>query len=394
MKVAYLDISSGVSGDMLLAALINAGAPLPRLKKELKKVNITGYTIKANKAKHNGIEGTSIQIHLKHQPRYKMSEIARLIKHSRLRNRIKFQAQNIFGRLGHAESVVHGQPIRKLHVHDIGATDAILDILGTLICLDMLGIKKVYASPFNTGIGSLRYIHGKIPVPAPATTELIKGLPIIKSLAKAELTTPTGAAIVSGIADSFGEIPSIEICGIGYGIGSYRTPELSPLRVIIGNKMLGTEKDAILKIETNIDDTPFEAFPMIIKKLMRAGALDAYIFPIMMKKKRIGMQLNILCNLPGRDQILKTIFSETTTLGVRTFLVKREKLFRQISPIKTKYGRIRLKTAILDDKTENIMPEFEDCRKIARKNNLSLKAVYALALTIFAERNLYDKNNR
>jgi len=342
MKIAYFDCPSGIAGNMILGALIDAGLPVEYLKEELKKLRISHLTPRISKVKKHGIQGTYFEVKIKKQKKHRrLKDILKFINQSRLSSRVKAQSTQVFKKLAEAESYVHGIPVNQVHFHEVGAVDSIVDIVGCAIGLEYFNIREIYCSPLNLGSGSVNTAHGRLPVPAPATLKLLKGIPVYNSGIKKELVTPTGAAIISTLAKLFGPLPRIKAEKIGFGAGSYNLKEQpNLLRIIIGEKEIQTERDAILQIEANIDDMNPQLYDQAIARLMKAGALDAYILPIRMKKQRNAVQLVVLCAPEKKEKILEAIFNYTTTLGTRAFLVEREILKRKV--FKTKYGRIKV----------------------------------------------------
>jgi hypothetical protein len=361
MKIAYFDCQSGISGNMILGALLNAGFPLSYLKTELKKLLVSRYSLLVTNKKTS----TYFNVKTKEEkhPRC-LKDIIRIIKQSKLSSKIKKKSIQIFENLAEAESIVHGIPINKVHFHEIGAVDAIIDIVGAVIGLEYLGIEEIYSSPINTGSGKVKTTHGLLPVPAPATLEILKGVPIYDSGIKKELTTPTGASIIKTLAKGFGPLPRIKVSTIGIGAGSHDLLEQpNILRVIIGEKEIQAEHDAILQIEANIDDMNPKFYDRAITNIMKAGALDAYITPIRMKKQRNAVQLVALCKPEDKEKVLDSIFTETTSFGIRVFLVEREKLKKQI--VKTKYGRIKF--GKLGEKIKTMAIEPDDYIRLKNK---------------------------
>lgn len=358
MKIAYFDCPSGLAGNMILGALIDAGLDSHYLEKELG--NLRGnrdvqsqvsehYKLQIKKTKKHGIKGTYFDVRTKEPQHHRnLADILRIIKQSRLSKQVKTLSIRIFRRLAEAEAKVHGISVGKIHFHEVGAVDAIIDIVGTCIGFEKLGIKKVYCSPLPNGRGKIVHAHGLLPNPAPAAAELLKGAPTYSAGIKGELVTPTGAAIISTLA-SFQAMPKMTVEAIGYGAGSLNLPIPNLLRVFIGEAELPTEHDAILQIETNIDDMDPERYDPAIAKIMRAGALDASIQPIRMKKLRNAIKLEVLCRPEDKDKILDAVFTETTTIGVRIYLVKREKLRREI--------RAEKKISYLGSQIKRIKPE-------------------------------------
>jgi len=318
----------------------------------------------------------NVKIYHEHHHR-NFKDILTIINKSKLSKKVKVLSIKIFKRLAEAEAKVHGVSVNKVYFHEVGAVDAIIDIVGTAIGLEKLGIERVYCSPIPYGHGTIKHAHGILPIPAPATAELLKGIPTYQVNVKAELTTPTGAAIISTIANDFIDAPRIKVEKIGAGAGSLVFPHLpNILRVFIGEAQIPAEKDVILQIEANIDDMHPQRYNSAIAKIMRARALDAYITPILMKKKRQAITLTVLCAPEERDTVLQKIFEQTTTLGVRVYLVPREKLTKKFIAVQTKYGKAQVKLGYLGQEIKTIAPEYEDCRRLAQKHHLPVQAVY------------------
>lgn len=331
MRIAYFDAPTGLAGNMILGALLDAGLAPAYLTRELRKLRITNYALRITKTKKHHLAGTYLEVISKNENKNRnLKDILIIIKKSKLSRDVKELSSRIFRRLAEAEAEVHGTTINQVHFHEVGAIDAIVDIVGACIGLEKLGIEKIYCSPLPSGRGRIVHAHGLLPIPAPATAELLKGFPTYGNGIRGELVTPTGAAIITTLADSFGEMPRIELKAIGYGAGTIDLPIPNLLRVFIGEAQLPSERDVILQIETNIDDMDPKLYDLAIAKIMRAGALDAAVQPIRMKKMREAVKLQVLCQPEDKDKILDAVFTETTTIGVRIFLVKREKLKRVI----------------------------------------------------------------
>jgi len=370
MKILYLDCSSGVSGNMLIGGLLNAGMDVEYLKKEIKKLHLSGYSFAFRKK----LGGIYFNISLtKKQSVRKLSDIRQLINKSRLSPRIKRRSLATFAKLAEAESKVHGVPLNQVHFHELGAVDTIIDIVGCAIGLEYFGIAEVFSSPLNVGSGWIKTRHGLLPIPAPATAELLVGIPIYDSGIKKELVTPTGAAIVATLVKRFGPLPRLRVSSIGAGAGSYKLKEQpNLLRIYIGEKEFQAERDAILQIETNIDDMDPRYYDLAVAKLMKAGALDAYLLPLRMKKRRSAVQLIVLCMPDKKEEILEALFTYTTSLGTRIFLVEREKLKRK--SFKTRYGRIKL--GVLEGKPKSIALEPDDYSLLLKKHKFPTKSTY------------------
>jgi uncharacterized protein (TIGR00299 family) protein len=384
MTLAYFDCFSGISGDMTLGALVDAGITIDVLRTELAKLNLPGYELTSEKTKRSGIGATRVHVIIdqKDQKSRHLSDIVSIIKASSLSLTVKEKSSRIFTRLADAEAKVHGVTPDMIHFHEVGAVDAIVDIVGSVIGLEHLGISRIMSSAINVGSGTIQSSHGALPVPAPATVELLAGVPIYQTGAQSELATPTGAVIISTLGTSFGPIPPMKIERVAYGAGDKEFPGLpNVLRLIIGQPVEGYEEDTSVVIETNIDDMSPQVYDYLIEKLMQQGAQDVYLTPIIMKKGRPAILLSVLTDKSKTDAVLDTIFSETTSIGVRIQEVGRRKLFREIREIVTVYGKIRIKISKRGDAVLTITPEYEDCRKIAEERNIPLKQVMEEAKT-------------
>ncbi len=388
MEIAYFDCFSGISGDMILGSLIDLGLDIEYLKNEFKKINISGYEINVIKTKKNDISCIKVNITVKDKQKHRsLKEINALIDKSELNLEIKKKSKNIFLKLAKAESKIHNIDINNVHFHEIGAIDSILDIIGAVIGLDKLNIKKIYSSSIPVGRGFVKSAHGKLPIPAPATSELLKGIPIYSTKVEGELVTPTGAAIISSLTESFGEMPLMQIEKIGYGAGKSDFDHPNLLRIFIGESLEKYDTDTVNVIEINIDDMNPEHYEVVFEKLLKNGALDVYLTNIQMKKNRPGIKLSIISPLEITDQLTDIIFNETTTFGLRIYKTNRKKLFVEMEKVETKYGEITIKIGKTKDKIKLVSPEYEDCKKLAQENNVSLKEIYELAkLSYFSKK--------
>ena len=383
MRVAYFDCPTGIAGNMIIGALLDAGLELNYLKQKLNSLHLTPYTLHLSKKIKRGLAGTYFNVATGENDNHRnLRDILRIINKSKLSKSVKTLSSRIFKRLAEAEATVHGVSVSKVHFHEVGAIDAIIDIVGTCSGLEKLGVEKVYCSPLPLGKGSIRHAHGILPNPAPATVELLRGVSTYGTKMTKELVTPTGAAIISTLAEGFVDLPRMKLETIGRGAGWFDLPLPNILTLYIGEAEIPTHRDAVLQIETNIDDMDPAAYPKIIKRLMKAGALDAYVTPILMKKERKAINLIVLANPKDRDKILDEIFSRTTSLGVRIYLVAREKLDRKIIKIRTKYGTAKIKVGLLGNKAKIFAPEFEDYKKIAHKHHIPIKTAYQAAKKI------------
>jgi uncharacterized protein (TIGR00299 family) protein len=393
MTLAYFDCFSGISGDMTLGALADAGVSIDALRSELSKLNLPGYRITAEKVTRSGIAATKVNVDLneKKQPVRHLSDIRTIIESSLLSQAVKQKSIRIFERLAEAEAKVHGTTPDNVHFHEVGAVDAIVDIVGSIIGLELLGITEIISSPVNLGTGTIRSAHGTLPVPSPAASELLKGVPVYSSSILFELTTPTGAAIISTLSSSFGPLPRMKIERIAYGAGNKDFPEQpNVLRLFLGEPVAAYAEDSSIVIETNIDDMNPQTYDYIIEKLMKQGAQDVYLTPIIMKKGRPAILLSVLTDKARSEAVLDTIFRETTSIGVRINEVGRKKLSREIRDVETIYGTVRVKVSRQGDETLTVTPEYEDCRKIAEEKQIPLKQVIEEAKNMFSRKGTKD----
>jgi hypothetical protein len=375
MKICYFDTFSGISGDMILGSFISAGLPLDELGNELKKLHLNNFNISASEIKRNSISAVKFDVDIpvyEHTHR-NIQDITKIIESSDLSEYVKASSIKIFNNIALAESRVHNIPIDRVHFHEVGAIDSIVDIIGTVICLESFKIDKIYSSPIRVGSGGfVKTQHGNLPIPAPATSELLKNYPTVISDLPYELTTPTGAAIITTLSSGIMEGNEIRIEKIGYGAGSMEIPDLpNLLRVFIGDTFSEFIRDEVLIIETNIDDMNPQFYPFVIEQVIAKGAYDAHLVPIIMKKGRPGILLSIITPKEFYNDVLEVVYSHTTTIGSRVQSIKREKLPREIKEFDTSLGKINAK--IIDFRgSKRIVPEFEDCKKIALENNLSI----------------------
>ncbi|RMD85731.1 MAG: nickel pincer cofactor biosynthesis protein LarC [Calditrichaeota bacterium] len=380
-KIAYFDCFSGISGDMIIGALLDAGAEFHRLKAELAKLPLSDYELHTQKISKQHITATKFDVVDKGQTAYRhLKDLNAIVEDSNLPEEIQKRAKNIFLRIAQAEARIHGQPIEKIHFHEIGAVDTIVDVVGALICLKLLKIDKVFCSKINVGSGFVEFSHGKFPVPAPATAELLKGVPIYSSDIQMELTTPTGAAIITEIASGFGELPVMVPETIGYGAGERDLSQPNVLRVFVGHQEISSDldQDRIVIMETNIDDMNPQWYDTVMEKLLQQGALDVYLTSVLMKKGRPAIKLTVLARIGDEGKLARLIFQETTSIGIRMREEMRKKLHREIKEVNTQFGKVKFKIARLGDEIINATPEYEDCKRIAHENNLTLKKVYQL----------------
>jgi pyridinium-3,5-bisthiocarboxylic acid mononucleotide nickel chelatase len=382
MTLAYFDCFSGISGDMTLGALVDAGVSIDSLRAELEKLNLSGYTLTAEKVKRSGIAATKVHVLLdgKQQPLRRLSDIGNIIGASALPPAVKQKSLAIFSRLARAEAKVHGTTPDKVHFHEVGAVDALVDIVGSVIGLELLGVTGVAASSVNVGSGTVETAHGLLPIPAPATAEMLAGISFYQSSTLFELTTPTGAAIITTLGTSFGPLQKMQVERIAYGAGDRDFSERpNVLRLMIGERTEAFGEDVSIVIETNIDDLNPQVYDYLIGKLMEQGAQDAYLTPIIMKKGRPAVLLSVLADPSRTDVLVEAIFRETTSIGVRIRETFRKKLDREIRELDTAYGRVRIKISKRGSEVLSATPEYEDCRRIAEAKNIPLKTVIEAA---------------
>ncbi|SDC47222.1 MULTISPECIES: nickel pincer cofactor biosynthesis protein LarC [unclassified Candidatus Frackibacter] len=384
-RILYFDSLSGISGDMTIGALLDLGVDEDEFLEELKKINIDGYEIKVEEDKKKGITGINFDViladhdthsqdnHNHHHAHRNLYDIEKIIDESELNEDVKELSRRIFKLVAQAEAVVHAKPIDKVHFHEVGAVDSIVDIIGAAICIDKLGVDKIYSSPLHVGTGFTKCAHGKIPVPAPATLEILKDVPIYSKGIKSELVTPTGAAIIKTLAQDFTTFPQMSVEKIGYGLGNKDLEIANLLRVVLGKKK---RKRKLMIIETNIDDMNPEVYSHLVPLLLKEGALDVYLTNIMMKKNRPGVKVNILCYQNEYQKFEDILFRETTTLGTRRYEVEGTALDRKFIKVETEFGEMTLKVALTDGEVLKYAPEYDECKEIANEFGLPLKDVY------------------
>ncbi len=444
MKLLYLDCFAGISGDMTIGALLDLGLELEALEEALRKLPVEGYELRAFPVNKNGVQATQFQVNLleKHgkrladseyqevpfqeeaqpllpgstahredpHPHRHLSDILAMIAQSSLPESVRATAAAIFKRLGEAEAAVHGMPIDQVHLHEVGGVDAIIDIVGTVIGLELLGVEEIIASPLPLGSGFVRSTHGILPVPAPATAALLQNVPVYSGPGPGELVTPTGAAIVTTLAKQFGPMPLMRVTGVGYGSGTRQREYPNVLRAFLGEVdesvaqksggkipgrnpypeqhagpqvASGYHESPSVMIEANLDDMNPQFFAPLLDHLFEAGALDATLTPLQMKKGRPGVQLQVLAYPTSLDELLKIIFTESTTIGARSYPVLKHMLQRESHPVETPYGSVQVKVARLGGQVMTVAPEFEDCRRLAEKHQVPIKDIYALALSAY-----------
>ena len=383
MKIAYFDCFAGISGDMTLGALIGAGADAEGLRKGLANLGVAGFALEVGRRMRGPIEATDVRVCLDdhHHPHHRrLGDILAIIGDAELSPRVKETAGGIFRRLAAAEGKVHGHSPEEVHFHEVGAVDAIVDIVGTALCLEMLGWPQIVASPLPTFHGYARGAHGTFPLPAPATAELLIGVPWRDLDIEGELVTPTGAAIIREIASGFGPLPAMRIERIGYGAGKSDFGIPNALRVLIGEQIAAqAQAESVAVLETNIDDLNPQFYETALERLFAAGALDVFLTPIQMKKNRPGTLLSVLCAPDRVQELARIVLAETSTFGVRTSHWERICLERRWEEVMTEFGTIRIKIGQMDGRALTASPEYEDCKKAAAGHGVPVRQVYEAA---------------
>jgi hypothetical protein len=382
MKIAYFDCIGGASGDMLLGALIDAGLASDDLRARLAALRLNDFELKTRHVNKNGFSATKVDVVVANDvPERHLAEIVAIVEGSSLPSSIKQHASAIFQHMAEVEAGIHGTTLDRVHLHELGGVDTIVDVVGCLVGLDALGIEKVYASPLPMGRGFIRGAHGQIPLPAPATVALLKDVPIVGSEIEKELVTPTGAALLAALATGFGPIPPMTLRAVGYGAGGRDLPVPNVVRLLLGEQdapaSLGVE--SVVVLETNIDDLNPQIYDHVMARLFMAGALDVFLSPIQMKKNRPGTLLRVICRPGDSGPLTGILLRETSTLGVRQQTMGRMSLPREFRVVTTPYGDVRIKIATLGDGTRRAAPEYDDCRRLAEATGAALREVYRAA---------------
>jgi uncharacterized protein (TIGR00299 family) protein len=382
MKIAFFDCFAGASGDMILGALMDAGLGLKQLKGQLAKLHLTHYDVQLKKVLKKGLGGSQAVVtidkdhHL--QPRRHLSHIREIIENSEVSESAKHKSIKIFTRLAEAEAKVHRTRIENIHFHEIGAMDAVIDVVGAVAGLELLNIEAVFCSPLHVGTGTVECAHGTLPVPAPATIELIKGIPVYSTGVEGELLTPTGAAILTTLSSGFGPMPAMTAEKVGYGAGTSEPAIPNLLRVIIGeirDEAKNYDVEQVAVVETSIDDMNPQIYEYLIQKMLKMGVMDVFLSPLQMKKNRPGTLVTVICSPDMVNTVSDFLMQETTSIGLRWRIDHRIKANRYFKEVQTQYGMIRFKVAQAGNKIINVSPEYEDCKRVAREKKLPLKAV-------------------
>ena len=388
MKTLYFDCFAGASGDMILGAAVGVGVDPNYLREQLSLLRVDGFSVNFEPVNRSGLSATYARVETAHEHKHRhLSDIKHIIENSDLSENVKQLAVKIFTRLAEAEARVHNEPVDHVHFHEVGALDAIVDVVGAAICFDYLKIDRFVCSPLHVGSGMVQMAHGRFPIPPPAVAELLRGVPFYSSDIKGELLTPTGAAIITTVCSEYGPIPQMTTESTGYGAGTREYPDFpNVLRALLGETDAASATDERLwMIETNLDDASPQIIGHVMDRVLELGALDCFFTPVQMKKNRPGVLLSALCGPDEKEAIMKLLFMETTTLGVRSYEVFRRALQRSVVQVETQYGPIDVKVGHLDGRIVNEMPEFEQCRAAAAKAGVPLKVVEEAARVALAK---------
>jgi pyridinium-3,5-bisthiocarboxylic acid mononucleotide nickel chelatase len=417
-RVLYFDCFSGIAGDMVLGAMLDAGLPLGELKNALGSLALPGVHIHADRVLRTGVSATKFTVHThdhgdpshdhshgghaghdhdhathaaqdhEHQPHHSLPEIFALIDRAALSPAGRERARAMFQRLAEAEASIHQMPVERVHLHEVGAIDSIIDIVGAVFAMEWAGVDRIVCSPLNVGGGMVSSAHGRFPVPAPATVSLLGDAPIYAGSVQKELVTPTGALIATTYAAAFGPVPAMSVERVGYGAGERDDPATpNVLRVLIGREADALRAERVAVVECEIDDMNPQLFGVAMDRLYAAGALEVFFAAVQMKKNRPGTLLTVVCRPDARAAMADIVFRETTTIGVRYYEVERECLVREHVTIETPIGPIRFKVASRDGRVLNAAPEFEDCAKLAAARSLAVKDVQAIAIQSYGRVN-------
>lgn len=380
MKTAFLDCFSGISGDMFLGALLDAGLPLKELKQGLQTLPVGNYRLEMNRETRNGVSGTRVIVKYERDAHVQrdLGSILEIIRKGDLSESVKKKSSKVFERIARVEGMIHNLPPGEVHFHEVGAVDSIIDIVGSIFGTEYLGINSIAVSALPLGSGFMETDHGMLPIPSPATIALLKEVPVFDSGIRHEMVTPTGAALVTALADSFGKMPAMAVETVGYGVGSRELPDRpNLLRILIGDRQADRETDSVVVLDTNLDDTSPEWMGYLMERLFKAGALDVAFFPVQMKKNRPGVQIQVMGRPDQRDNLMEIIFRESGALGVRYRYSRRKVLIRTTTEVESPWGKIMVKKALMRDNSPRFLPEYEACMEIALKNNQPLREIYA-----------------
>lgn len=377
-RLAYFDCSSGAAGDMIMGALVDAGAPFETLEAELGKLRLPGWRLGYREVRKGAFRATKIDVEIDHRAHHRhrgLADILAILGSSTLAPAVKDRAGRIFTRLAEAEARVHGTTPAEVQFHDVGAVDAIIDVTGGVIALDLLGIDEVHVSPLALGSGFVDGPHGKIPVPGPGTAELVRGFPVVGTGVRAELLTPTGAAILTTLAARAGRMPAMTLTAVGYGAGTRDLEIPNVVRCFVGDDGGAAGVETIAQVETTIDDMSPQLYEPLMERLFEVGALDVFLTPVVMKKSRPGVVVTALCPPDLVGALARVLFEESSTIGVRWSEWRRQRLEREMVTLTTAYGAIAFKVSRLDGRVVTVTPEFSEVARIAREKSLPVREV-------------------
>jgi uncharacterized protein (TIGR00299 family) protein len=378
MRIGYFDCFSGASGDMILGAMIDAGLSPKRLREELKNLYLKNVSVRVKRVLKGGISATQVVVAGKDEKKHSRSlrEIFQIIDRSCLEDGIKKRSKEVFERIASVEAKIHRSPMEEIHFHEIGGLDSVIDIVGAVWGFGQLGIDRLYVSRVNVGGGFVKCEHGILPVPAPATLSLMKGKPVYSSGVERELLTPTGAALLTSLGSEFGGMPGMRVEKIGYGAGRADLPHPNLLRLIIGRQETISEKEKVMVVETNIDDMNPQFYDYVMERLLGMEVQEVFLTPILMKKNRPATLLTVICSAEKLSAVTDFLIRETTTIGLRWREEERSCADREMLILQTRYGKIRFKRAQWKGEGVNLSPEYEDCKRLALKNRVSLKEIF------------------
>jgi len=383
MRTLYFDCFAGASGDMILGALVAAGADASALQAQLALLDVAGFELTFETVDRSGISATHARVRTADEREHRhLSTILKIIANSRLSETVKARASRIFERLGEAEARVHNVAVEKIHFHEVGALDAIVDVVGACVGFELLGIERFASSALHVGSGTVEMAHGRFPVPPPAVVELLRDAPVYATDIRGELVTPTGAAIISTVCAEYGALPPMRLAATGYGAGTRQYKDFpNVLRVFVGETdAAGATSEKLFMIETNLDDASPQLVGYAMERAFSLGALDCFLVPVQMKKNRPGVVVSILCRAAERETLTMMLFDETPTLGVRSYEVERRALEREFVGVETEFGAVNVKVARRGDgSVSNVAPEFEDCRAAALRAGVPLHVVESAA---------------
>ncbi|MDM7994521.1 MAG: nickel pincer cofactor biosynthesis protein LarC [Acidobacteriota bacterium] len=389
-KILFIEPFSGISGDMMVAALLDLGFSFEELQAKLAQLPLNNYQLSVQKCSRSGIQALKFDVQTGHEHAHRtFADIRSMIELSGLSSWVKEKSVEAFRRLAEAEGKIHGQPPEKVHFHEVGAVDSIVDIVGAMIAMESFMPVRVVSAPVNVGQGTLECQHGTYPVPGPATQELLRGIPTYSNSVTGELTTPTGATLLATLVEEFGSQPALKILKTGYGAGTRQTPgNANVLRIALGDPFSEASlspEETVAVLEATIDDMSPQLYGHFQEKALAAGALDVYATPIYMKKNRPAMKVTCVCAVADVDRLADLMFRETTTIGARYSLAQRKTLRREFLKVETEFGAVTIKISCLGPQAVNFVPEFEDCRRLAMEKGVSLKEVQSAAIYAYMQ---------